>query len=75
MRPIAMIIAIMSLTAVVNAAPATTNARWTNLQARCAIEAGGSCDMATGRWRYRCISGACTARFNDCISRGRPRRA
>ena len=44
MRPIAMIIAIMSLSTVVNAAPATTNARCTNLQARCAIEAGGSCN-------------------------------
>jgi hypothetical protein len=74
MRPIAMIIAIIGLSAVVNAAPATTNARCTNLQTRCAIEAGGSCDMATGRWHYRCISGACTARFNECLTRGRARR-
>ncbi len=57
MRPIAIIIAIIGLSSVVNAAPATTNARCTNLQARCAIEARGSCDMATGRSRYWCKFG------------------
>jgi hypothetical protein len=75
LRMIAVIIAITGLPALVDAAPAPAKERCTSLQARCAIEAGGSCNTATGRWRYRCISGACTARFNECVSRGLPRQS
>jgi hypothetical protein len=37
----------------VGTVPAATAAgKCTSIQARCAIEAGGTCNPATGRWRY-----------------------
>jgi len=39
-----------------------------SIQARCALEIGGTCDTATGQWRYR--SGQqMTAQFDGCLSR------
>jgi hypothetical protein len=74
-RKIVVGIAIMGLSSVASAEPAAPkNGRCSNLQARCAIEIGGQCDPETNRWSYRCQSGDCTARFNECVSRGLPPR-
>jgi hypothetical protein len=39
------------------------------VQGRCAIEAGGTYNPATGAWRYSCYGETCTMRYNNCISR------
>jgi hypothetical protein len=54
------------------AAKPVNGGRCANAQAQCAIEMGGTCDQATGRWRYinhttgTIIGGS---RFIDCIDR------
>lgn len=74
-RRIVISIAILGLSSAANAEPAAPKTgRCSNLQARCAIEIGGQCDPETNRWSYRCQSGDCTARFNECVSRGLPPR-
>jgi hypothetical protein len=35
----------------------------------CAIEAGGTCDPATGRWQYENRQHA-IEQYNNCVSRG-----
>jgi hypothetical protein len=39
-----------------------------NEAGQCAIEAGGFCDPATGRWRYTTYDHA-VMRYNNCITR------
>jgi TPR repeat protein len=52
----------------VSARPSGAN-KCSALQARCAIEAGGTCNSATGHWRYMGYEHA-HMRYNDCLSRG-----
>ena len=55
---------------VARSAPSKIGANNCNsMQARCAIEAGGYCNPATGGWKYACSAGNCSMRYNDCISR------
>jgi hypothetical protein len=74
-RRIVISIAIMGLSWIASAEPTLPkNGACSGLNARCAIEVGGRCDPTTNRWSYRCMSGDCTVRFNECISRGLPPR-
>jgi hypothetical protein len=41
-----------------------------SIQAKCAIEIGGRCDPATGKWEYgRNGAGGNTMSYNACLSR------
>ena len=73
---IAIAIAGMSLMVTDAFAAARQANRCTSLQARCALEVGGTCNPNTGAWRYSCAgpSAGCVARFNDCVTRGLGRR-
>jgi hypothetical protein len=52
------------------ASPAAAAAKCTSIQARCAVEIGGTCDPTTGRWEYgRRGMGGNSQAFNACISR------
>jgi hypothetical protein len=54
----------------VNTVSVTTAAeRCTSVQARCAIEIGGTCDPQTGKWRYktRIKNGQAQMFFSDCV--------
>ena len=74
-RRIVISIAIMGLSSIASAEPTLPKTgACTGLNARCAVEIGGQCDPTTNRWSYRCTSGDCTGRFNECISRGLPPR-
>jgi hypothetical protein len=58
------------LSTAASAAPAkAAPAKCTSVQARCAIEVGGTCDPVTNRWHSQCTNDACSQRFNACISR------
>jgi hypothetical protein len=47
----------------------------TSIQARCAIDVGGTCDSATGHWSYRYGRPKLVARFTACVSREESRAA
>ena len=65
------IVIVLAACCSVMAKPAKSG-RCNNPQAQCAIEMGGTCDEATGRWRYMnhttgtIIGGS---RFIECIDR------
>jgi hypothetical protein len=51
---------------------ATAAGKCTSIQARCAIEVGGTCNPATGRWRYGYGTGSPSTvglLFDACLSR------
>lgn len=53
------------------ASPSSSSAaggKCSSIQARCALEIGGTCDVATGQWRYR-GGQQMTAQFDGCLSR------
>jgi hypothetical protein len=47
----------------------------TSIQARCAIEVGGTCDSDTGHWSYEYDRPKFVARFTACVSREQSRAA
>jgi hypothetical protein len=47
----------------------------TSIQARCAIDVGGTCDSATGHWSYEYDRPKLVARFTACVSREQSRAA
>jgi len=47
----------------------------TSIQARCAIEVGGTCDSDTGHWSYEYDRPKLVARFTACVSREQSRAA
>ena len=57
-------------TVAVSARPDGTS-KCSSLEARCAVEAGGTCNPATGDWLWGCnAAGTCETRYVNCISRG-----
>jgi hypothetical protein len=69
-------LAVMTATAVfalidISAMAAPNAGKCSSLQARCAVEIGGRCDPATGRWEYgRNGAGGNAQAHNACLSRG-----
>ncbi len=57
---------------------ASAAAKCTSIQARCAVEIGGTCDPKTGHWQYGRVHGLATGgntqAFNDCVSRNLKRK-
>lgn len=53
---------------------ASAAAKCTSIQARCAVQIGGECDMKTGRWQYgrwnNKFTGGNAMAFNNCVSAG-----
>ena len=55
--------------------PSYAAGKCTSIQAQCAVEIGGTCDPATGRWRYGAFQGHQYGgtnhggAFDACVSR------
>jgi hypothetical protein len=74
MKTIVTVIAVSgSLWGMVPAARAAD--KCTSIQARCAIDVGGTCDSATGHWSYEYDRPKLVARFTACVSREQSRAA
>ena len=63
----------LALVVLASASPAWAQGKCTNVKARCAVEIGGQCDPATGKWFYGCFQGKCaggnTQAFIACLDR------
>jgi hypothetical protein len=76
MRLASFIVLLLAMASYFVSAPVmAATAKCTSIQAQCAVEIGGTCDPATGRWRYGAYQGHQYGgtnhggAFDACVSR------